>query len=537
MMIEPDIHPDIHPDWDQFIKCYDQSMAQVIWTRLVSDLETPISAFLKLTGTGSHSFLFESVEGGSVRGRYSIIGMDPDLIWRTNGARAEINLQPDIAPDRFEPCPEPCLDSLRQLITASRIDLPETLPPMAVGVFGYLGYDMARQMEDMHAAPMDVLHIPDAILIRPRAILIFDSLKDESVAIVTVRPAKGIDARTAYDQAVGRLTRVVKTLGQPLRETAHAHAAGTSDQRTSDQRTSDQRKHRAIAIKSNMTKEAYMDKVVRAKEHIAAGDIFQVTVSQRFEAPFELPPFALYRALRRTNPAPFLYFLEFGDFAIAGSSPEILVRVRDGQVNIRPLAGTRPRGSTQAEDKANADSLLADPKERAEHLMLLDLGRNDVGRVSDIGSVRVTEQFCLEYYSHVMHIVSNVVGKLSPDHDPLDALVAGFPAGTVTGAPKLRAMRIIDELETEKRGPYAGCVGYFTADGAMDTCIMLRTAIIKNGKMYVQAGAGIVADSVPDSEHLECVNKARALFHAAEEAIRFSGECGHTRPESEEQTC
>jgi anthranilate synthase component 1 len=273
---------------------------------------------------------------------------------------------------------------------------------------------------------------------------------------------------------------------------------------------------------SNTPAADYEEMVRRGKEHIFAGDIFQVVLSQRFEAPFELPPFALYRALRRINPAPFLYFLNFGEFAVAGSSPEILVRVRDGKVTIRPIAGTRPRGATPAEDRALAEELLADPKERAEHLMLLDLGRNDVGRVAKMGTVKVTEKFDLEFYSQVMHIVSNVEGELDPRHDALDALIAGFPAGTVSGAPKVRAMEIIDELERDRRGLYAGAVGYFGADGSMDTCIVLRTALVKGGKMYVQAGAGIVADSDPASEQRECENKARALFRAAEEAVRFA---------------
>jgi anthranilate synthase component 1 len=262
--------------------------------------------------------------------------------------------------------------------------------------------------------------------------------------------------------------------------------------------------------------------VGRAKEYIAAGDAFQIVLAQRFEAPFTLPPFSLYRALRRTNPSPYLYFLDFGTFAVAGSSPEILVRVRGDVVELRPLAGTRPRGETPHEDKALEAELLADPKERAEHLMLLDLGRNDVGRVAKIGSVKVTDQFFIERYSQVMHIVSNVEGTLDPKYDALDALAAGFPAGTTSGAPKVRAMEIIDELEKEKRGLYAGCVGYFSAAGEMDTCIVLRTALVKDGKMYVQAGAGIVADSNPQAEQQECVNKAKALFRAAEEARRFA---------------
>jgi anthranilate synthase component 1 len=266
----------------------------------------------------------------------------------------------------------------------------------------------------------------------------------------------------------------------------------------------------------------YERMVHAAKEYIAAGDVFQVVLSQRFQAPFELPAFALYRALRRVNPSPYLYFLEFGEFAIAGSSPEILVKVSGGIVTVRPIAGTRPRGATPHEDQALEAELLADPKERAEHLMLLDLGRNDVGRVAKIGTVTVTDQFFIERYSQVMHIVSNVEGALSEQHDAIDSLAAGFPAGTVSGAPKVRAMQIIDELEKEKRGLYAGAVGYFSAAGEMDTCIVLRTALVKDGMMYVQAGAGIVADSDPKSEQQECVNKARALFRAAEEARRFA---------------
>ena len=273
---------------------------------------------------------------------------------------------------------------------------------------------------------------------------------------------------------------------------------------------------------SNTTPAEYATMVAKAKEYIAAGDAFQIVLAQRFEAPFKLPAFSLYRALRRTNPSPYLYFLDFGTFAVAGSSPEILVKVAGDTVTIRPIAGTRARGATPHEDKALEAELLADPKECAEHLMLLDLGRNDVGRVASIGSVEVTDRFFVERYSHVMHIVSNVEGKLDPKYDALDALAAGFPAGTVSGAPKVRAMEIIDELEKEKRGLYAGCVGYFSAAGEMDTCIVLRTALVKDGKMYVQAGAGIVADSNPAAEQQECVNKAKALFRAAEEARRFA---------------
>jgi len=339
---------------------------------------------------------------------------------------------------------------------------------------------------------------------------VFDAVKDSITVVTPVRPESGVTAKAALARAELRLSGVVDALDRPLDKAATASEAGPLD----------------IPAKSNTSPAEFRTMVQKAKDYILAGDIFQVVLSQRFAAPFTLPPLALYRALRRVNPAPFLYFLDFGSYAIAGSSPEVLVRLRDGTVTIRPLAGTRPRGETPHEDKALEEQLLADPKERAEHLMLLDLGRNDVGRVAKIGSVKVTDQFFIERYSHVMHIVSNVEGTLDDKHDALDALAAGFPAGTVSGAPKVRAMQIIDELEKEKRGLYAGCVGYFSAAGEMDSCIVLRTALIKDGTMYVQSGAGIVADSDPASELAECVNKAKALFRAAEEARRFASAAG-----------
>jgi anthranilate synthase component 1 len=343
-------------------------------------------------------------------------------------------------------------------------------------------------------------------LVRPTVIVVFDAVKDSITVVTPVRPTQTIDANTALARAVDRLSAVVDALDRPLDKSLAGQDAGPLD----------------VPPKSNTAPDEYKAMVRRAKEYIAAGDAFQIVLAQRFEAPFTLPPFSLYRALRRINPAPFLFFLDYGDFAVAGSSPEILVRVRGDTVTIRPLAGTRPRGATPHEDKALEEELLADPKERAEHLMLLDLGRNDVGRVTRTGTVNVTDQFFIERYSQVMHIVSNVEGTLDAKRDALDALAAGFPAGTVSGAPKVRAMQIIDELEKEKRGLYAGCVGYFSAAGEMDTCIALRTALVKDGTMYVQAGAGIVADSDPDAEQQECINKAKALFRAAEEARRFA---------------
>jgi anthranilate synthase component I len=494
----------VEPAADVFAERYLRGEPQVVWTTLVSDLETPVSAFLKIAGSPM-SFLLESVEGGAVRGRYSIIGLEPDLVWRMNNGCAEINRDARDAPYGFSPCREPPLESLRALLAESRIDLPDRLPPMAAGIFGYLGYDMVRLMEQLPAPNPDPLGIPDAVLMRPRLVIVFDSVENTITVVTPVRPDRDVPAGIAFNFAVERLTSVVDSLDTLILSSGD----GDPGQLT-------------VPPSSNTTPAEYQAMVLRAKEYIAAGDVFQVVLSQRFEAPFPLPPLSFYRALRRVNPAPFLYFLDFGGFAIAGSSPELLVRVRDGIVTVRPLAGTRPRGATAHEDKALEDELLADPKERAEHLMLLDLGRNDVGRVAEIGTVSVTDQFLIERYSQVMHIVSNVEGRLSSRHDALAALIAGFPAGTVSGAPKVRAMEIIDELEKEKRALYAGCVGYFSAAGEMDTCIVLRTALIKDGVIYVQAGAGIVADSSAQAEQQECVNKAKALFRAAEEARRFA---------------
>jgi anthranilate synthase component 1 len=499
----------ISPSTEDFASQYAAGRPQVVSCRLVSDLETPVSAMYKLSREARYSFLLESVEGGAVRGRYSMIGMNPDLIWRVNGAMASINRSALADPDgAFTDEDLPALESLRRLLAEIRIDVPEDLPPMSAGLFGYMGYDMVRLMEDLPDVNPDTLGLPDALMIRPTIMAIFDAVKDEVTVVSPVYPVSSLSAKAAYARACERITEVVNALDRPL-----------------DQRTLGAATEAAIdAPRSNTSPDDYKSMVLKAKDYITAGDIFQVVLSQRFETDFPLPAFSLYRALRRVNPSPFLYFLNFDSFSVIGSSPEILVRVRDGKVTIRPIAGTRRRGANAAEDKALADELLADPKERAEHLMLLDLGRNDTGRVSKVGTVNVTDQFILEFYSQVMHIVSNVEGELDDKYDAIDALAAGFPAGTVSGAPKVRAMQIIDELEHEKRGPYAGCVGYFSATGEMDTCIVLRTAIVKDGKMYVQAGAGVVADSDPQSEHEECINKAKALFRAAEEAVRFAGQ-------------
>jgi anthranilate synthase component 1 len=499
----------VDPSPDAFAAAYGRGEPQLVWTTLVADLETPVSAFLKIAGARPMSFLLESVEGGATRGRYSIVGLDPDLIWRANGERAELNRTARTDPDAFSPCPQPPLQALRALLAESRIAVPAELPPMAAGVFGYLSYDMVRLMEELPASHPDPIGIPDAIMIRPTIVVVFDTVKDTMTVVTPVRPQADVSAKVALARATERLVEIVDSLDSLLLKSVDTHAGPI-----------------AVPTLSNTTAGEYERMVLRAKEYIAAGDIFQVVLAQRFEAPFTLPAFSLYRALRRVNPAPFLFYLDYGGFSVVGSSPEILVRARGGTVTIRPIAGTRPRGATPHEDKALEDELLADPKERAEHLMLLDLGRNDVGRVAEIGTVTVTDQFFVERYSQVMHIVSNVEGKLDAKYDAIDALAGGFPAGTVSGAPKVRAMQIIDELEQDKRGLYAGCVGYFSADGDMDTCIVLRTALVKDGKMYVQAGAGIVADSNPASEQQECVNKAKALFRAAEEAQRFASAAG-----------
>jgi anthranilate synthase component 1 len=500
---------DCLPAYGTFADAYGAGRPQLVWTRLVADLETPVSAFLKLAHGAPMSFLFESVEGGATRGRYSFIGLKPDLIWRCHGQLVEINRHALTDADAFEPDSEKTLDSLKSLLDECAIDTPAELPPMAAGLFGYMGYDTVRLIERLPDDNEDTLGIPEGIFLRPTIIAIFDNIEDVVMLITPVWPDEKLSAKNAFDAAVGRLEEMVEAFAAPLDHGLLTAPMGDSP---------------APVAVSNTTREAYHDMVARTKEYILAGDIFQAVPSQRFALPFTLPPFALYRSLRRLNPSPFLFFLDFGSFSVVGSSPEILVRLRDGTVTIRPIAGTRPRGADSAEDKRLEEELLADPKEIAEHLMLLDLGRNDVGRVAKIGTVQVTEQMVIERYSHVMHIVSNVEGKIKDGLTALDALGAGFPAGTVSGAPKVRAMEIIDELETARRGVYGGSVGYFAANGSMDHCIALRTAVVKDETVFVQAGGGVVADSDPESEYQESCNKAHALIRAAEEAVSFAAQ-------------
>jgi anthranilate synthase component 1 len=505
---------EILPHRWEFDAAYAQGKPQLVWMRRISDLETPVSAMMKLGADAPGVFLLESVEGGDWLGRYSAIGLKPDLVWRVKDGRAELS-RGGFADASFRPMKGDPLQGLRKVIADSAVAIPQGLPPMAAGLFGYLGYDMIRYVERLPNAPEDHLKLPEAVLARPTVVAVFDNVTHEITLVAPVRPARGVDSEAAFSAAKRRLESAARAL----------------DKRTPPQRNG-ALANGGVHPQSNTTPEEYRSRVERAKAYTRAGDIFQVVPSQRFFAPFEHAPFALYRSLRRLNPSPFLFYFQYGDFAVVGSSPEILVRLRDGTVTIRPVAGTRRRGATPAEDAALEEEMLADPKERAEHLMLLDLGRNDVGRVAVRGrsgndpkrpaGVHVTKQFFVERASHVMHIVSNVEGQLAPGLDAVDALFAGFPAGTVSGAPKVRAMEIIDELERTKRGVYAGGIGYFSAGGDMDTCIALRTAVIKDGTLYVQAGGGVVLDSDPQLELEETQHKAQALFRAAEEAWRFA---------------
>ncbi len=500
--------PGSHPEnWDKALAQLTDGKPALIWRRLVADTETPVSAALKLMVAERGDYLLESVQGGEVRGRYSLLGIDPDLVFRATGHSAEMNRTWQHDRDAFAPLPGDALGELRALVNACRIEVPEELPKALTVLVGYFGYETIGLVEKLPRAPQSTLELPDMLFVRPTLAMVFDRLTDDLWCIAPVWAEGTPEAQ--LEAASERIDNALRCLAAPA--SANTHNASLP----------------VPQLAPVLPDGRYRDMVLKAKDYITAGDIFQVVLAQRFTTPFTLPAFSLYRALRRVNPSPFLYILDMPGFAAVGSSPEILVRVRDGEVTIRPIAGTRPRGATPEEDRANEASLLADPKERAEHLMLLDLGRNDVGRVAVAGTVRVTESYTIERYSHVMHIVSNVVGRLdTANHDAVDALFAGFPAGTVSGAPKVRACEIIAELEGETRGAYAGGVGYFAPDGSVDSCIVLRTGIVKDGTLHVQAGAGIVADSQPEYEQRECEAKAGALFAAAREAVRVASEPG-----------
>ncbi len=498
-------YPQIVPTQAEFTDSISAQPSQLIWTRLIADLETPVSAMLKLMGSDDTCFLLESVLGGENRGRYSIIGLKPDLIWRCHKENAELSRDGGA---QFVAETADSITSFKRLLADIQMPIPEGLPPMAAGLIGYFGYDMIKLVETIPSAKPDPIGIPDACLMRPGVLVIFDTV--DGVITITAPlwadRAAGRSAEQQYAEACDRIQQTVEALKRPMSPAERFHSEPAQE----------------THFTPNMGQNAYYQMVEDAKEYIRAGDIFQVVLAQRFSAPFTQPPFALYRSLRYLNPSPFLFYLRMGGFSLIGSSPEILVRVRDDTITIRPIAGTRKRGATRSEDAALEADLLADPKEIAEHLMLLDLGRNDVGRCAATGTVRVTERMIVERYSHVMHIVSNVEGKLDVRYSCFDALMSGFPAGTVSGAPKIRAMEIIDGLEPQARSFYGGCVGYFSADGSMDTCITLRTGLVKDGMLHVQAGGGIVADSTPEGEYQESLNKARALIRAAEFSVNFS---------------
>jgi anthranilate synthase component 1 len=490
----------VSPNFSDFQKEYEAGRNQVVFSKLTSDLETPVSIMLKLAGAKKNSFILESVTGGETRGRYSIIGMEPDLIWKCEGNHSFHSS----GKDEFTNIKGNPLTVFRNILEQSKINLPDDLPQASAGLFGYFGYDMVRHVEDLPNINPDKIGLPDAMFIRPTIIAVLDGVKGEVILVSPVFCDTQTSCKSAYERAQSKISKAVFELKKQIITNRNLGKSGKIEEPS-----------------SNLTKEEYKSAVNKAKAYINQGDIFQVVPSQRWTQSFSYSPFSLYRSLRRTNPSPFMFFFNFGNFQVIGASPEILVRVFGNEVTIRPIAGTRPRGATPEEDKALEADLLADKKELAEHLMLLDLGRNDIGRVAKIGTVKPTEKFIIERYSHVMHIVSNVVGELSDEHDAVSAFFAGMPAGTVSGAPKVRAMEIIDELEPEKRGVYGGGVGYFSSGGDMDMCIALRTAVLKDEKLYIQAGGGVVFDSDPEVEYMETVHKSNAIRKAAADAAMF----------------
>ena len=496
----------IIPDFNKLKKKYEKKKNQLIWTNVNSDLETPVSAYLKFCIKQKNSFLLESVHDGSLRGRYSVIGMNPDIIWKCI-EKVAYTKNLNLKNKNFIKTKESPFKSLKDLVVKSKINFPASLPPMSSGLIGYLSYESIELYEKVPKRKTTELDLPDGFFVRPKVMAIFDNIKNILTIASPIWYIEDINFTQAYLNKQTLINDLIKQLKKNV-----------IPKKTKI-------KLKLHKPKSNIKKKNFLKMVRKAKEFIYSGDIFQVVLSQKFKTSFLLPPFELYRALRNLNPSPFLFFLNFydkksGKFSLIGSSPEILVKQENEKVTIRPIAGTRPRGKSPTQDQFFKKELLSDPKELAEHLMLLDLGRNDVGRVSKDGTVKVTEQMKVEYYSHVMHIVSNVEGQVKNKKDIINTLMSGFPAGTVSGAPKIRAMEIINQLEPENRGPYAGCVGYFSANGNFETCIVLRTAIIKDDKMYVQAGAGIVADSKPHKEYEETINKAKALFKAAEQAYK-----------------
>ena len=486
----------------KFIENYNSGIPQIIHKELIADIETPISSLLKIASNEKFSFLLESVEGGDQRGRFSLLGCDPDLIWEVKNNEVLIkSLDRDLDLTFFSNNP---IKSIKQLITFSKIERDKNDPPFPVLV-GYLGYPMIRLMENIKLKNPDEINIPDALMIRPKIVAVFDNIKDTINIMTSIYPSKKIKPDLAFDQAYNLIIKSINKLNKDI-------PINPINKRQSKN---------LIDFKSNYTKKEYFEIIEKAKSYIRKGDIFQVVPSQRFKSNYNLDASTLYRSLRRLNPSPFLVNLNFDNFGLVASSPEILVRLRNNKITIRPIAGTRKRGKNLTEDLELSQDLLNDHKELAEHLMLLDLGRNDVGRVAEIGSVKVTEKMIIEYYSHVMHIVSNVEGKINSKYDAIDALISGFPAGTVSGAPKIRAMEIIEELENVNRSFYGGAMGYFDSNGQMDTCISLRTGLVKDKKLFIQAGGGVVFDSDPEKEFQETINKANALVMAAKDSYRY----------------
>ena len=483
----------------KFIEGLEKNQPQLLTKNLVGDVETPISCLLKIKKNQKYSFLLESVEGGSLRGRYSLLGCDPDIIWKVENNKASIEYQDENY--KYHISNEP-IESLKNIVELSKFDKGDIAVPYPTLV-GYLGYPMIKYMEKISLENHDNINIPDSVLIRPKIVAVFDNIKDTITVMTVVYPSENKHYESLYTKAQELLEVKVNQLKENLVQNSGIPIKSN------------------LNFKSNYSKDEYFSIISKAKEYIKEGDIFQVVTSQRFETEYDLEAISLYRSLRRLNPSPHLVNLNFNDIGLVASSPELLVQLRNKKITIRPIAGTRKRGKNANEDLKLSKDLLKDKKELAEHLMLLDLGRNDVGRVSKNKSVKVTEQMIIEYYSHVMHIVSNVEGLIDEKYDAVDALKAGFPAGTVSGAPKIRAMQIIEELENLNRSFYAGCMGYFDSNGDMDTCISLRTGLVKGKKLYIQAGAGIVYDSVPKNEHQEILNKASALMAAAEESYKF----------------
>jgi anthranilate synthase component 1 len=491
----------IYPDLKEFKKLSGKGNLIPVYREILADMETPVSAFRKIDD-GRYSFLLESVEGGEKWARYSFLGSSPSIVLRSFGDRVEIvrDGKKEIRSFVHDP-----LEIVKDVLAEYKPVPNPGLPRFYGGAVGFIGYDVIRFLEKMPERDKPGLALPDIFFMVTDTLIIFDNVAHK-IKVVSNAHVNGASPTKAYKEAVEKIDSIVRKFRRNLK------VGPTAFKKPSTKRHA--------VLKSNFTQPLYEKAVLKAKEYIKAGDIFQVVPSQRFETKISVEPFEIYRALRLINPSPYMYFLRYGDAVIAGTSPEVMVRLEGDRIDLRPIAGTRRRGSTEEEDKVLEKELLADPKERAEHIMLVDLGRNDVGRVSKTGSVHVSEVMVIERYSHVMHIVSNVRGALSGENDSFDVVRACFPAGTVSGAPKIRAMEIIDELEPTRRGPYAGAVGYFGFSGNMDTCITIRTIVIKNGVAYIQAGGGVVADSVPSLEYQETVNKAKAMMRAVEMAER-----------------